>query len=40
MKIPPACSVVKMELDSSLQLGGLRMGKIKSVTAACGLEAH
>lgn len=39
MKIPPACSVVKMESDSSLQLGGLRRGEIKPITAACGLEA-
>lgn len=39
MKIPPACSVVKMESDSSLQLGGLRGGEIKSLTAACGPEA-
>lgn len=39
VKIPPACSVVKMESDSSLQLGGRSGEGIKSITAACGLEA-
>lgn len=40
MRVPPARSVVKMELDSSPHPGGLKGQGIKSVTAACGLEAR
>lgn len=39
LKLPSAPLVVKMELGSGLQLRGLSREEIKSVMAACGLEA-
>ena len=39
VKLHPACLVVKMASDSSLQWWTRVRGEIKSVPAACGLEA-